>query len=388
VTETLAARLTPAGTGAIATLALGGPSAWSIVRGLFRPRSDSGRELPDRPEPYRVWLGRFGAETADEVVLAVKQAEPVPWAEIHCHGGRAVVDLLLETLARRGARVCDAADFVRLMTPADPLRQLAWERLPHAPTVRTAAILLKQCDGAFGQAVDMILAALAADPAAAESRLRELVRFTPVGRHLVEPWRVTVAGAPNVGKSTLVNALAGYQRSIVSPTPGTTRDVVTTAIALDGWPVELADTAGLRPDAEALENQGIERARGAVAAADLCLWVLDAGADPVWADLPPERVLLVVNKMDLTAAWDLSRAAGAVHVSARTGAGMPELCAAIVRRLIPEAPSPDDSVPFTPDLGDRIEEAHGHLIAGRRDEARRVLQVLASGVWQTARNPG
>jgi tRNA modification GTPase len=396
LTETLAARLTPPAAGAIATLALGGPSAWQIVRGLFRPRSESGQALPEHPVPHHVWLGRFGAETADEVVLAIKQAEPVPWAEIHCHGGRAVVDLLLETVARRGARVCDAAVFLRLMTPADPLRHLARERLPHAPTVRTAAVLLKQCEGAFGQALQSILAALDAEPAMAERHLRELARRAPVGRHLVEPCRVTVAGAPNVGKSSLVNALAGYQRSIVSPTPGTTRDVVTTIIALDGWPVELADTAGLRQDAGPLEGQGIERARDAVASADLCLWVLDAGADPVWPDVPPERVLLVVNKMDLTAAWDLSRAAGAVHVSARTSAGMSGLCAAIAGRLIPDLPSPDDPVPFTPELCDGIEEAHRHLMAGRKDEAQHALQALASGVWQrgagnplkTARNPG
>jgi tRNA modification GTPase len=201
-------------------------------------------------------------------------------------------------------------------------------------------------------------------------------RNVPVGRHLVEPWKVVLAGAPNVGKSSLLNALAGYQRSIVAPTPGTTRDVVTTTVALDGWPVELADTAGLRPDAGPLEGQGIERARGAAATADLCLWVLDASSEPAWPDLAPERVLLVVNKADLPPAWDLTQAAGAVHVSARNGAGLGDLCDSIVERLVPHPPGPDEQVPFTPELCDAIEEAYAHLTAGRTDDARRVLAGL------------
>ena len=105
-----------------------------------------------------------------------------------------------------------------------------------------------------------------------------LARYAPLGRRLTAPWRVVVAGPPNVGKSSLVNALAGYQRSIVAPTPGTTRDVVTTRLAIDGWPVELADTAGVREATDALETQGVRLAREATAAADLCLWVLDASA--------------------------------------------------------------------------------------------------------------
>src|SRR5439155_711085 len=113
--------------------------------------------------------------------------------------------------------------------------------------------------------------------------LKELKSRTRLGRHLTNPWRVVVAGAPNVGKSSLVNALAGYARCVVSPTPGTTRDVVSTLIAVDGWPIELLDTAGLRLPGENLEQQGIALARAAVESADLCLWVIDASASPIWS---------------------------------------------------------------------------------------------------------
>jgi tRNA modification GTPase len=376
VTETVAARLTPPGTAAVATIALQGPQTWPIVRGLFRRRSGSGRELPENLEAGQLWVGRFGDAAADDVVLAIREFATTPYAEVHCHGGRQVVDLLLETLVRHGARACDQVEFFHLLTPHHPLGSLAGQRLLQAPTARTAAILLDQCE-AFPAALELIHSSLDGNEAAATQALRALARNAVVGRHLVEPWRVTVAGAPNVGKSSLVNAVAGYQRSIVSPTPGTTRDVVTTTVALDGWPVELADTAGIREAPGTLEGQGIEQARGAAAMADMCLWVLDTSAEPAWPDLPPERVLLVVNKVDLPPAWELSRAAGAVHVSAHTEAGISGLCDALVRRLIPKGPEPGEAVPFTPELCDATEEAHGHAVAGRWDDVRRVLTGLS-----------
>ena len=193
-------------------------------------------------------------------------------------------------------------------------------------------------------------------PAAARQKIDDLLKFADLGRHLVEPWRVVIAGAPNVGKSSLVNALAGFPRSVVAPLPGTTRDVVATELALDGWPVQLHDTAGLRSAASELEQEGITLARNALARADLILWLLDATTEPVWPDATIDPGwLLVVNKTDQALCWDAARADGALFISAQTGAGLPALCAAISRRLVPLPPSPDCPVPLLASQIERLE---------------------------------
>jgi tRNA modification GTPase len=348
-----------------------------VVRELFRPAS--GRALPAEAEAGRFWLGRFGEETrggADEVVLAVKRGGPAPWLELHCHGGREVVRLLTEVIAARGVEVCPWVELERLTTDP-PWRAEALAALARAPTSRTAAILLDQYHGAFAAAVGAVVAALGAgDFAEGQRLLTALAGRADLGRHLTEPWRVVLAGAPNVGKSSLVNALAGYQRSIVAPTPGTTRDVVTALLAVDGWPVELADTAGWRQGGEALEREGMELARTAAAGADLCLWVLDAAAAPVWPDGELPRVRYVVNKVDLPPAWDLDRAAGALRVSARTGAGLGELCQALSASLTPEPPPAGAGLPFTAALCEAVNEALRCCAAGQIGEARKVLAPL------------
>jgi len=219
-----------------------------------------------------------------------------------------------------------------------------------------------------------VLASLdAGETQRADDLLATLTRHADLGRHLVEPWRVVVAGAVNAGKSSLVNALVGYQRSIVTPIPGTTRDVVTVRLAVDGWPIELADTAGLRDDADQLEQQGIQLSTTAVQQADLRLWILDATTEPLWPST--QDVLLVVNKIDQPAVWDLNRAGNAVQVSALTGAGLPELLRSISSFLVPEPPAPGAALPFTPYLSDGVTQARQHLLAGRFDEARSQLSM-------------
>ena len=384
MSDTRVSVLTPPGAGAIATVAVVGPRAWELTRRLFRPARKT--PLPELPELHRVWFGRFGAGAGDEVVLAVKQVEPEPWVEIHCHGGRRIVRWVVEQFVAGGCSESSWAGLPISHTPSADSRAL--EPLTLASTTRTASILLDQFHGAFAQAVTTILAHLDADRIERAAReLRELASRGPIGRHLVEPWRVVIAGPPNVGKSSLVNALAGYQRSVVSEVAGTTRDVVTVSVAFDGWPVELADTAGLR-DASGLEAEGVERAKRVLSEADVCVWVLDATAvDPIYPDpdteqvvgLPMPQWVLAVNKIDQPAGWHLPLAFGAIPVSAATGEGIPELISRIVFRLVPHAPFPGVAVPFTPSLADLIEAAHAALTEGRAADAAGLLRAALPG---------
>jgi tRNA modification GTPase len=371
---TYAACLTPPGSAAIAVIAVHGPKAWTITRALFRPAGSSERLLPESIEPPRFWYGKLTGDAADEVVLFFRRLQPVPSVEIHCHGGRQMISLILETLASHGVQVCSWQELERIGSD-DPLYAEAVMALAEARTARTAAILLDQFHGALGGSIDAVLAALEqGDIAMATDLLESLVRYIPLGQHLTSPWRVVIAGAPNVGKSSLVNALAGYQRSIVSPVPGTTRDAVVTTIAIDGWPIELTDTAGLHVSGEDLEQQGMERARQAVSQADLCIWLLDAAAPPVWPDERVASPLLAVNKIDLPPVWSIEQAAEAVHVSALTGTGLQELCDSISRRLVPAPPPVGTGIPFTPEFCQRIEQAWSNCKAGRIEI---VIELLA-----------
>jgi tRNA modification GTPase len=177
---------------------------------------------------------------------------------------------------------------------------------------------------------------------------------------------VVIAGPPNVGKSSLVNALAGYQRSVVSEVAGTTRDTVSVRTAFDGWPVELIDTAGLR-DAGGLEGEGIDRAKRVLSEADLVVWVMDASSrDEVYPDdetlaavkLPlATGWILVMNKSDRSLGWQPNYPPGAIHLSAKTGENIARLAEWIAYRLVPDPPTPNSAVPFTPQLTALIEAA-------------------------------
>ena len=318
----------------MAVVGIRGPGAWPVVQSLFR--TPGGGSLAAPPNGFR--FGRFGNGSADEVILATHGPDAF---EVHTHGGRQVVEWLLRELrARAIAEVADDPEFRHLPSTAGAL-------VPFARTVRTAGILLDQAAGAYDRAIAVVEAG---GPKADDVRA-VLKRNARVGRHLVQPWRVAIAGAPNAGKSSLLNALAGFNRSIVSPIPGTTRDAVSVSLAFDGWPVEVFDTAGLRDAPDDLEREGVGRARATMADSDLVVWVVDATGP---RDLPESaaNTLVVFNKMDVATA-PTEEAPSAVRISATTGAGIASLIERIVRALVPDPPNSGEPVPFTPELCER-----------------------------------
>jgi tRNA modification GTPase len=335
-------QLTPPGRGAIAVLLVEGPGALAAVAAECRDPSGAPLAVIAEPGPRLV---RFGPEPAEEVVLLAQGEDRV---ELNCHGGTAVIDRILDRLAVRGCPAIAWRDWARIAQP-DPIAAAALEALAAAPTFRAAAILLDQYRGALRRALLEVDAGFAAGRIdEARGKLQVLARRAGLGRHLVRPWCVVLAGPPNAGKSTLVNALLGYRRALVHPTPGTTRDLVTAVTAIDGWPVELVDTAGLADAEHPLERAGIAMAEQAIATADLVLLVLDpsravdATDQAILARWP--NALVIRNKSDLPPAGPHPTG---LEISALAGQGLDELLAAISRRLVPDVPEPGAAVPFT-----------------------------------------
>ena len=351
---TFVVELTPPGRAAVAVVLVTGCDAERVVDGCFTPAS--GRPLADLPIG-RIALGRWDGPSGEDLIVCRRSQQQI---EIHCHGGLAAVNAVIGRLVERGCRRASWQEWLG-RSSGDPIRAAAHIGLAQATTARTAAILLDQYHGALSSAIRTAAAAVSsANWNEAADVLDAVLAYRDVGVHLTGPWRVVLTGRTNVGKSSLINALAGYQRSIVSQEPGTTRDVVTTQTAIDGWPVELSDTAGLRAAEDELESAGMALATASIANADLIVVVHDAtnpdGAghelEPAISESisqvqPPPRVIHVLNKIELRPAERDSRAAGSIPTSAVTGAGIPDLVAAIGRSLVPSPPPPGTAVTFT-----------------------------------------
>ena len=381
--------LTPPGRGAIATLLVEGPGAWAVVESRFRPargRCDS--RLPFQ----RLAFGHFdlcsgdpaspGDDTSqpgEEVVVRRRSESSV---ELHCHGGMAAVAAIGRVLAHRGCQTVSWQQWVSGQ-PSDAIAAAARLALAQARTERTALVLLDQYQGALRTAVEAVRQSLAGgDLPSARRQIETLLARAELGRHLTHPWRVVLAGPPNVGKSSLINALVGYQRAIVHPAPGTTRDVLSATTALEGWPVEFRDTAGLRAGGHPVEQAGIALARDELRSGDLVLLVFDAGqtwsaaAETLRRSQP--HALVVHNKCDLPTASGPERAAG-VLTSALTGEGLEGLIRVIVARLVPRPPLPGEAVPFTAEQSERLGLAAASLDRMAVTEAVEALARMLAG---------
>jgi tRNA modification GTPase len=355
-------QLTPPGRGAVATILVAGPGAFELVSRCFSPAS--GKSLTELPLG-RVVFGSFRSltDTAEEVVVGLHDKDHV---EIHCHGGAIAAAAVMRSLAKEGATIVPWQQVAEQVEP-DRIAAEARLALAAARTEKTAAILLEQHHGTLRKGLEEIAAATESQPESHTttlSRLQRLLALAPLGKHLTQPWRVFIAGAPNVGKSSLMNALVGYQRSIVFDQPGTTRDLLTAVTALDGWPIELVDSAGLRESEDALETAGVARATAGIAEADLVLWVEDATVARVARPRLCVGVLAVKNKADLLPEGVMSQGADTIAVSALTGQGLDRLCQRIVQQLVPFSPVRGEAVIFTQRQEHAIQEAATALSSG------------------------
>jgi tRNA modification GTPase len=368
--------LTPPARGAVATIGVRGSGAINAVGRRFRPAS--GQPL-ESFSGGRVVFGRFrmagGAE--EELVIGLLGPERI---EVHCHGGIAAATAVASALASEGCCTITAAEWIS-GEHTDSLAATALLVLGQARTERTAGVLLDQYRGALRTAICSINDLLhQGDAAAAKAGLERLLTRSDLGLHLVQPWRVVLAGRPNAGKSSLMNAIVGYERAIVFEQPGTTRDVLAAITALDGWPLELADTAGLRAAEGELEAEGIERAWGEIAHADAVVFVVDTTAAwdaELWVQIEgrASQRLVVHNKCDLRPPPNDGRPAS-VAVSAKTGEGIEALCGALVELLVPDSPAPGEAVPFTKEQAESLRDAAANLERGDLAAARAALEAI------------
>jgi tRNA modification GTPase len=365
--------LTPRGRSAVAVVSARIPvEIIDAQPSLFR--AANGRSLAVQPI-NRVCYGRWEGDPVEEVVVCRVDPHTV---EICCHGGIAAVSRIVRNLESRGARATTSQALLRernSLVAADCL-----EALTQASTIRAATIVLEQSQGVLEQALTNLLT-LEGQPLV--EQIESLLSWSGYGRHLTQPWQVVLTGAPNAGKSSLINRLVGYQRSIVYAEPGTTRDVVTAAAVFDGWPVVLSDTAGLRESTCEIEAAGIRRARQQLANADLAVLVLDRSRpiNDVERRLLHEQAqaIVVEHKADLPSAWASREPEGMIAASSLTGEGIDRLITAIAVRLVPTAPSPGTPIPVSERQIEGLRDGLKSALNGNIDAAHGDIRRLING---------
>jgi tRNA modification GTPase len=412
--DTIVAAATPPGRGGIGIVRISGALVPEIARHV----------LKEVPEPRTATLGSFLA--ADGAVLDSGLALyfPAPNSytgehvlELHGHGGPVVMDLLVGRAVELGARLAQAGEFTQrafLNDKLDLAQAEAVADLIDSGSQAAARAALRSLQGEFSAIVQGLTEAVidlrvrveaAIDfpeeeiDLLAESELGErldaLLRYfdsvaqlTRQGRLLRDGMTVVIAGAPNAGKSSLMNRLAGYDAAIVTDVPGTTRDVLRERLDIDGMPLHLVDTAGLREVHDVVEAEGVRRARAEMTRADRVLFVVDSAADPEASGFERERtawpsevpVTVVMNKVDLVSLDPrptLSSAPPTVSLSARTGAGI-DLLREHLKQCMGFTPVEAGSISARRRHIDALARARQHVEAGAHHlRTRRAGELLA-----------
>lgn len=373
-TDTITALATPPGRGGLAVIRVSGPAtariAEAVLGGLPAPRAAVLRRFRDADGSaldtgLALWFPAPHSFTGEDVL------------ELHAHGGPVLTDLLLARLTALGARLARPGEFTErafLNDKLDLAQAEAVADLIEAGSAAAARAAQRSLAGIFSDEVHALVAGItrlrlfveaaidfpeeegvdflsdgrvAGELAELEADLARLLTRAEQGARLREGLTLVIAGPPNAGKSSLLNALAGHAAAIVTDIPGTTRDVLRERLDLDGVPLHLVDTAGLRLTADPIEQEGVRRARAEIARADAVLLVVDAREPAAGlalsTDLPAGVPVLVVrNKIDLTGVAAGPDADG-VRLSALTRAGLEDLRAAL-RTLLRLAPSGEDAI--------------------------------------------
>ena len=403
--DTIVARATPPGRGGIAVIRLSGPGVGEVAAGM----------LGKLPEPRRAELRKFVDATGEPIDSGIALLFPAPHSftgedvlELQGHGGAMVCDLLIERAIELGARIADPGEFSRrafLNDRMDLAQAEAIADLIDSGSRSAARAAQRSLRGDFSDAVtdlnesitrlrthveaaidfpeeeiDFLRDAALLERIAGVDRLfGDLERVVRQGCLLRDGVTVVVAGRPNVGKSSLLNALAGYEAAIVTDVAGTTRDLVREQLDLDGLPLHVVDTAGLRPWKDRVEQEGIRRARAELGSADHALIVLDASCadndlDALTAELPDGLGYTVVrNKIDLTGEPAGPVTGGPVNVSALQRDGI-EALRTHLKSVLGYEPPPEGAITARRRHLESLARARQHF-----DLARQQLEKHAAG---------
>ena len=394
--DTIAAIATASGVAGVAIVRISGPESLAVLRRVFH------RPLMRRLIAGRMLYGHVrdpgNGEIVDEV-FAWYQPGPFtysrePMAEIQCHGGEAMPRRVLAVVLAAGARIAEPGEFTLRAFLNGRIDLAQVEAVLDIVTARTeaaATIALLGGDGRLSRAIREIreeiigllahvtatidfpeddvqetasTAALTAQVKSIVSRLQRMMETFQTGRRYREGARVSIVGRPNVGKSSLLNALAGHDRAIVSDVAGTTRDTIEELIEIDGVPIVVTDTAGLHESSDPVEKLGIARTYASAESSDLVLLVIDSSVALTSEDfrimrgLPPSPIVCVLNKSDLKAVvdseiisdarLDLSKqVARTVRVSSSTHEGLDKLRKSIIDALSIEPNRVSDAILIT-----------------------------------------
>ena len=424
--DTIAAIATPPGTGGIGIVRVSGPEALPLLRQVFQP-------CPARSAfvSRHLYYGHIRARTGallDEV-LAVYMPGPHSYTaedvvELQCHAAPVVLQELLEHLFLLGARPAEPGEFTKrafLAGRIDLSQAEAVMDLLEARTQTGAGLAAAQLQGALAREIAAIRATLVTLMAQLEVAIdfpdedaellnreeaaallqaqvlkpvQALIRDAEKGRLYREGARLAIAGLPNAGKSSLLNALLREERALVTPVPGTTRDSIEEWIHLEGIPIQLVDTAGIRLTCDdPVERLGVERARKMIASADLVLFLVDAQAgfteatQALFADLAAagsaKRLLLALNKRDLipeqqeqvlcAQARELASGCPVLSLSVKRGEGLEDLQKAVLALLAPQDATLGKTARFAPN------RRHRTLLVQAEAACASCLDSLQSG---------
>jgi len=416
--ETIAAIATPPGVGGIGIVRISGPEAHPILRALFTPNKP--RETFRSHTLYYGTVRDAAGKVLDEV-LAVYMKAPNTYTredivELHSHGSYLVLSAILGEILRKGARAAEAGEFTKrafLAGRIDLTRAEAVIDLLRARTDTGMQLAVGQLQGSLYQRIEALRQALVEILAVlevaidfpdddvelidsqailtkleqqVEAPLSGLIGLADRGRIIREGISIVIAGLPNVGKSSLLNALLQEDRALVTPIPGTTRDTIEEVISINGVPARIVDTAGIRSEAESIEELGIQRARRKVREADLVLFMVDAAAPltaqdrELYSSLGDVDRIVVLNKIDIAgeegveAAEAVFSADPLVRISARSHEGLTDLQSAIYTHIMGDSAALQEREPCAPNVRHRL------VLEESLAACRRLRTALSAGV--------